>query len=77
LRSQFYEYGGGSVFQVAADTNGVTYTASAIATPILNATAGTTSTSLNAAFDPVFSQRGVAMWASIVACVFVGAWVTV
>jgi len=77
LLVDFYEYGGGSVFQVAADTNGVTYTASAIATPILNATSSTTSTSLNAAFDPVLSGRGVAAWASIVSCVMVGAWVTV
>ena len=31
--TQFYEYGGGSVFQVAADINGVTYDNSGVAQP--------------------------------------------
>jgi len=78
LLVDFYEYGGGSVFQVAADTNGVQYTPSAIATPILSATAGgTTSTPLNSgAFDLLFSVRGIAAWSSIIGCVVIGALVT-
>jgi len=40
----FYEYGGGSIFQVAADINGVTYNpATPIATPV-SATAGASTT---------------------------------
>ncbi|TFK36919.1 PLC-like phosphodiesterase [Crucibulum laeve] len=44
LLVDFYEYGGGSVFQVAADVNGVPYTpATPIARPITSSTGSTSS----------------------------------
>jgi len=39
----FYEYGNGSVFEVAAAANGVTYNAKAIATPITSSSSGSSS----------------------------------
>jgi hypothetical protein len=43
---QFYEFGGGSVFQVAATANDVTYNpATPIATPLATGTTAATSTS--------------------------------
>ncbi|KIK94109.1 hypothetical protein PAXRUDRAFT_143574 [Paxillus rubicundulus Ve08.2h10] len=46
----FYEYGGGSVFEVAATANGVTYSPTTpIATPIPQGTSSTTGSSSNSA----------------------------
>ncbi|TFY50816.1 hypothetical protein EVJ58_g10876 [Rhodofomes roseus] len=41
----FYEYGGGSVFEVAATANGVTYTPSNIATPVSSGASSTSTSS--------------------------------
>ena len=47
---QFYEYGGGSVFEVAATANGVSYTPSNIAKPVSSGASGTsTATSTSSA----------------------------
>jgi hypothetical protein len=78
---KFYEFGGGSVFQVAANINGVQYApTSPIATPITGsaaATGGTTSTPLNSsAFEPLLSARGVAAWVAVVTSVLMGALVS-
>jgi len=77
LLVDFYEYGQGSVFQVAASANGVQYSpTSPIATPITGSASaggsGTTSTPLNGAFDPVLSARGVAALGTIVSGVVIG-----
>lgn len=53
----FYEYGGGSVFQVAADINGVTYDSSSIATP----KDGSSSNSSDSA-APLMHMSGGAPW---------------
>ena len=51
---QFYEFGGGSVFQVAADANGVTYNPSTpIASPIPDGSTTTTSGSGNTNAAPI------------------------
>ena len=76
-RRQFYEYGGGSVFQVAADANGVTYSpTTAIATPKTSADSGsssTTSTSDNGAFALRIAPAQVAAAAAVVGGVLAGA----
>lgn len=47
IGTQFYEYGGGSVFQVAATANGVTYSPTTpIATPIPQTSSTTSGSSL-------------------------------
>ncbi|KAF8488538.1 PLC-like phosphodiesterase [Gautieria morchelliformis] len=81
LLVDFYEFGGGSVFQVAANINGVQYApTSPIATPITGSAAAsgsTTSTPLNSsAFEPLLSARGVAAWVAIVTSVMIGALVS-
>lgn len=77
LLVDFYEFGGGSVFQVAAQANGVQFTPSAIASPVASgASSSTTSTPLNMAIDMVFSARRVAAWASVLCCIAIGALVT-
>ncbi|KAH8119888.1 PLC-like phosphodiesterase [Phellopilus nigrolimitatus] len=59
----FYEYGGGSVFQVAATLNGVTYApTSAIATPVPDSSGSSSSTS-SAALHAISVPRGV--WAGV------------
>ncbi len=56
---QFYEYGGGSVFEVAAALNGVSYDpATPIATPI---THSTDSTSTNGAVRPSAAMSSAAL----------------
>ncbi|KAI5121163.1 hypothetical protein M0805_007160 [Coniferiporia weirii] len=70
----FYEYGGGSVFEVAATLNGVTYSpTSPIATPILGtSSSSTSSTSAASAF---YIPRG--MWIGVLtaaAGTALGAW---
>ncbi|KAJ3816993.1 PLC-like phosphodiesterase [Lentinula raphanica] len=45
LLVDFYEYGNGSVFEVAAAANGVTYTAKAIATPKTSSSSSSSSSS--------------------------------
>jgi len=73
----FYEYGGGSVFEVAATANGVTYSPSTpIATPITGTTSptsGTSSTSTpNAAVSVLqFEWRTTVI---VVGSVLLGAW---
>ncbi|THH09593.1 hypothetical protein EW145_g1888 [Phellinidium pouzarii] len=53
----FYEFGGGSVFEVAATLNGVTYSPSSpIATPILGASG---SSSSSAALSAIIIPRGI------------------
>ena len=74
---QFYEYGGGSVFEVAATLNGVTYAPSSpIATPIPDTTDGTTSSgSSSAALSTLSLPLG--LWAGVgtfVAGTIMGAW---
>lgn len=75
----FYEYGGGSVFQVAATLNGVTYSpSSAIATPIpdTSSSSGSSSSGSSSAALPALSVPH-GMWASMVtsvAGIAVGAW---
>ncbi|KAF8585822.1 PLC-like phosphodiesterase [Ramaria rubella] len=78
LLVDFYEYGGGSVFQVAANINGVQYAPTTpIATPILNATSGTTTTTPLGGGAVMFSPQGVAAWAGIIGCVIVGGIATI
>lgn len=75
LLVDFYEFGGGSVFQVAANTNGVQLTSTSIASPVSTGSSGsgTTSTPLNnMAFDTVFTARSMAAWASVVSSVLIG-----
>lgn len=63
LSAQFYEYGGGSVFQVAANLNGVEYNPTRpIATPIPDGTGTSTATS-NAALELFQIPEG--LWASL------------
>jgi len=77
----FYEYGGGSVFQVAATANGVTYApTSPIATPITgssSATAGSSSTSIPNAAIISMPQIEWRTALAVVGSVFVGAWCVV
>ncbi|KZT02492.1 PLC-like phosphodiesterase [Laetiporus sulphureus 93-53] len=54
----FYEYGNGSVFEVAASANGVTYTAAAIATPISSDSTSTTGSTSNAGLAGFQINRG-------------------
>jgi len=59
----FYEYGGGSVFEVAATANGVTYApATPIATPIPQGS--TTSTSLSGS-PPTAAPLSFSLWSSV------------
>ena len=63
--AQYYEYGNGSVFEVAATANGVTYSpTSAIATPKASSssTTGTASPAMKATVSPaaVFSVLAAA-----------------
>lgn len=77
---QFYEFGGGSVFQVAATANGVTYNPT---TPVPSprstgtATAGTTSATSrpNGAISP-FDLRGLTM-PGILSLGLLGGWMAV
>ena len=74
---QFYEYGGGSVFQVAASLNGVTYApTSPIATPIPDTSGTSTSTSRsNAALPALHIPPG--LFAGLLAAsagALLGAW---
>jgi hypothetical protein len=77
---QFYEFGGGSVFQVAATANGVTYNPT---TPVPSprstgtATAGTTSATSrpNSAISP-FDLRGLTM-PGILSLGLLGGWMAV
>jgi len=73
LLVDFYEFGGGSVFQVAAKINGVQYTPTSIATPVPTTGSDTsvTSTPLNAA--PALLLGTMAAWLGATACIFVGA----
>ncbi|OAX44460.1 PLC-like phosphodiesterase [Rhizopogon vinicolor AM-OR11-026] len=65
----FYEYGGGSVFEVAATANGVTYApATPIATPLPQ---GTTTTSSSGS-SPTASPSSFSRWSSV-GVVIVGA----
>jgi len=70
----FYEYGGGSVFEVAASLNGVTYApTSPIATPIPDS--NSTSTSSSAAYPAFQVPQG--LWgaaATVLAGSALGAW---
>ena len=77
---QFYEFGGGSVFQVAATANGVTYNPT---TPVPSprstgtATAGTTSATSrpNGAISP-FDLQGLTM-PGILSLGLLGGWMAV
>jgi hypothetical protein len=75
---QFYEYGGGSVFQVAANLNGVEYNPSRpVATPIPD-TSGTSTSTPNAAFPIMKIPSSV--WAgsgAVLAGLALGAWTVV
>ncbi|KAF8516720.1 PLC-like phosphodiesterase [Hysterangium stoloniferum] len=75
LLVDFYEFGGGSVFQVAANINGVQLTSTSISSPVsTSGGSGTTSTPLgNMAFDSVFTARSMAAWATVVSSVLIGA----
>lgn len=77
---QFYEFGGGSVFQVAATANGVTYNPSSpVPSPRSTgtATAGTTSSTSrpNDAIS-VFEVRGLSM-PGILSLGLLGGWMAV
>jgi hypothetical protein len=77
---QFYEFGGGSVFQVAATANGVTYNpATPVASPRSTGTptAGTTSatSSPNGAISR-FAVRGLTM-PGILSLGLLGGWMAV
>ena len=74
---QFYEYGGGSVFQVAATANGVTYApTSPIATPITGTSSPTATSSVkstpNAAISTLQVEWRTAL--AVVGSVLLGAW---
>jgi len=75
LLVDFYEYGGGSVFEVAASVNGVKYApTTAIATPVAtssSSSASVTSTPLNAAQS--LSLRDASVWLVPLASVVFGA----
>ncbi|KAK7059192.1 hypothetical protein VNI00_001819 [Paramarasmius palmivorus] len=59
LLVDFYEFGGGSVFQVAADANGVPYNDKAIATPVPTTSgSGSSPTSSNFAQSVTFAAAG-------------------
>jgi hypothetical protein len=79
---QFYEFGGGSVFQVAASLNGVTYNPSTpVAQPV-------TSTSTSSSSSPTKSSSGALIYSSrgcsallitsltTVTGIILGAWIT-
>jgi len=69
----FYEFGGGSVFQVAATANGVTYAPSTpIATPITSTSASSVTSTPNGA--PPLLQFDLRIASAIVCSVFLGAW---
>jgi len=73
----FYEYGGGSVFEVAATLNGVTYApTSAIATPIPDSATSNSSSSSSGAGTPLLGGPG-GTWGWMVPLVLggaIGAW---
>lgn len=70
----FYEYGGGSVFQVAASLNGVTYAPTTpIATPIPDSTTSGVSSSSNGAV-PGLRIPTRALLSVVVAAMAAGAW---
>jgi len=71
----FYEYGGGSVFQVAATANGVTYApTSPIATPITGTSSATSSviSTKNAAVSIFYLEWKAAL--VVIGSVMLGAW---
>lgn len=73
----FYEYGGGSVFQVAASANGVTYTPTApIATPITGTSSATSGSSITSTPNTAVSilQMEWRTALAVVGSVFLGAW---
>ncbi|KAG6866055.1 hypothetical protein C0991_009152 [Blastosporella zonata] len=62
LLVDFYEYGGGSVFEVAATINGVTYApTSPIATPLPKTSSGTTSASGTTSTGPAQGNNGLSV----------------
>ena len=80
LRPQFYEYGNGSVFQVAADANGVTYSpATAVATPKTSSSSSSTGSSAsvtstaNGALDFRIVPTQVTAAAVVAGCMALGA----
>lgn len=76
LLVDFYEYGGGSVFEVAAQLNGVTYApTTAIATPIPDNSTSTSTSSSNAALPAMHVPRGFWSGLTVVgAGAALGAW---
>lgn len=73
LLVDFYEFGGGSVFQVAAEINGVSFTPTSIAIPVptgSSSSSSVTSTPLNAA--PKLPLGAMAAWLSATACMVIG-----
>ncbi|KAI0073710.1 PLC-like phosphodiesterase [Panus rudis PR-1116 ss-1] len=78
LLVDFYEFGGGSIFQVAADANGVTYNPSTpIATPLDNSSASSptgsgSSSSSSAAVDFRIGMVQVYAVMGVVSCLLLG-----
>jgi len=71
LLVDFYEFGSGSVFQVAASSNGVQFTPSSIASPASTNTSSVTTTPLSSASKVPMGT--MAAWVSAMACMLVGA----
>lgn len=69
----FYEYGQGSVFDVAASLNGVSAPTNTIAPPIINATSSSSSSSSNGALTDFRGSSALTI-AAVVAGVSLGAW---
>jgi hypothetical protein len=71
----FYEYGNGSVFQVAADANGVTYNPSSpIATPIPTTSSSSTNGGTNLGVSVLHASWSLLPSLGVVAGVVLGAW---
>lgn len=70
---QFYEYGGGSVFEIAASINGVQYSPSTpVATPKTSSSASGSSGD-NAALPALTTRTGLLVGVSVVVGVMTGA----
>ncbi|KAI0039100.1 PLC-like phosphodiesterase [Auriscalpium vulgare] len=75
----FYEFGGGSVFQVAATANGVTYSPSTpVPSPATSSSSSSGSSSSSTPNNALSAQRlsGTALvaWTAVTASVLIGAW---